>query len=396
MDTQYLQLNGGPPAKSMAPFTQQRFSARAGSPLSIKLAGGVVYPTQSKLGIVEGSGCDGDLELILGGGEAFTGELPKDFESGEYTLCYCDAMLDLTLEPDVPSPEYPVMDGDDLTWRVERFTEGSPLLVDHPDRCETKCGAGCVGPSCYCESYFDFVAEGRPNMDAALCLPLGDCRALCAEHGNCSAFTAHVDEPMCWLVAGLALNETTTTPDPNLWIPEPGYACTPGDFATSSNVGKIVVTSRVSIGVDYVVTPDTEATLEVTGEHLKKGEKALLIPNYEKCGYGADERLPPVLETDPETSNDEVASFHGVVLAPGTYTLCFCDPEALPDVPGPMQRKPCSIPEHFTLTVGTVHASGLGCLFGAGGATKSCSPMPAGGFRCSDDDDDDDDRRLMA
>ena len=39
------------------------------------------------------------------------------------------------------------------------------------------------------------------------------------------------------------------------------------------------------------------------------------------------------------------------------------------------------------MTVGTVHASGLGCLFGAGGATKSCNAMPAGGFRCYDADD---------
>lgn len=89
------------------------------------------------------------------------------------------------------------------------------------------------------------------------------------------------------------------------------------------------------------------------------------------------------MTADLETSSTTVASFHGVVLSAGTYTLCFCDPAAL----GATSGSPCSAPEHFTVTVGTVHASGLGCLFGAGGATKSCSGMPAGGYRCYDADE---------
>merc|ERR1719197_2390526 len=103
-------------------------------------------------------------------------------------------------------------------------------------------------------------------MDSALCLPLGECRTLCADLSDCEALTSLVGEPMCWLTANG--NSNTTSPDTNLWIPQPGYACTHDDFATSSNVGKLVVTSRVVIGVDYVVTPDTAASLEVTGEGL--------------------------------------------------------------------------------------------------------------------------------
>merc|ERR1719482_1110859 len=63
--SQYIQLNGGPPTASFAPYTQQRFSARVGAALSIKLPGGIVYPTQGKLGVVEGTACDGTLAFIL-------------------------------------------------------------------------------------------------------------------------------------------------------------------------------------------------------------------------------------------------------------------------------------------------------------------------------------------
>jgi len=384
--SQYIQLNGGPPTASFAPYTQQRFSARVGAALSIKLPGGIVYPTQSKLGVVAGASCDGDLELILSGGEAFTGDVPWSLAPGEYNLCYCDATLDETLVPSVPAgdPEYPVLPGEESTWKVTRFVEGTPMAVEHPDRCETKCGIGCVGPTCYCGSYLELVAQGRPHMDSALCLPIGECRALCAGLSDCAALTVHTDEPICWLTRDTSAN--ATAPDTNVWIPQPGYACTHDDFAVASNVGKLVVTARPIIAVDYVVTPDTNASLEVTGDDLTPTEKALLIPNFEKCGYGADDRLPPVLEADLETSSDTVASFHGVVLTAGTYTLCFCDPAALPAPVGP-PRPPCGRAEDFTVTVGTVHASGLGCLFGAGGATKSCNAMPAGGFRCYDADD---------
>ena len=52
-----VQVLGGRIARSMDPYTQQRFTAVPGSRVEFELAGGVVYPTQSRIALTPSSSC---------------------------------------------------------------------------------------------------------------------------------------------------------------------------------------------------------------------------------------------------------------------------------------------------------------------------------------------------
>ena len=54
---------------------------------------------------------------------------------------------------------------------------------------EVKCMKGCVGPHCNCETYTEMAAEGVPGLEGALCIDAADCRALCDDTEDCSAYS---------------------------------------------------------------------------------------------------------------------------------------------------------------------------------------------------------------
>jgi hypothetical protein len=403
---QYITLLGGPPEVSMAPFTQQRFTARDGEMVSFVLPGGVLYPTQSALAVVDGKDCSGSVLFFLQGGMDFSGMVFA--AAGEYRLCYCDSTTDKSLDVD-RSGVYP--SDANYTWRVERYMEGSSIIdIPHGDRCTTKCAIGCVGPDCYCDTFIELREAERPGIELALCLPPVACRQLCEETEECSGYTTHIDKQLCWIntepdviiiPADNFTNATEITPplteisaDTFFWHPETGASCTDvHDFVEGANIGALTVTRRVDVGVDFVITPDEPFTLELTGADLHETDQLLVIPQFEKCGYTPKshdefaallsakelwaEEATPILRFD---------AMHSKVLsgsrAPedgfpaGTFTLCFCDVES----------KPCRQPSDFIARVGTIHASGISCMFGAGGSTKSCLPMEFGGYRCYDGD----------
>jgi hypothetical protein len=174
-----------------------------------------------------------------------------------------------------------------------------------------------------------------------------------------------------------------------------GASCTDAaDFAGAANIGALTVTRRAHIGVDYVVTPDQAVDFEVTGSDLLETDQLLVIPSYEKCGYTPQphddfaammfarelwaEEGAPILRFDG--SNLQILSGParpaGAGFPAGTYTLCFCDVES----------KPCTQPRDFIVRVGTIHSSGISCMLGAGGSTKTCREMEYGGYRCYDGD----------
>merc|ERR1712072_23290 len=133
-----------------------------GEPVSFVLPGGILYPTQSRLAVVDGHDCGGPVLSIMSGGMEFSGMVAAG--PGEYRLCYCDATADTSLDLDDTGlyPSEP-----NFTWKVERYVEGLSVMdIPHPDRCSTKCGIGCVGPHCYCDTFIEFARRSAKTSNS--------------------------------------------------------------------------------------------------------------------------------------------------------------------------------------------------------------------------------------
>jgi hypothetical protein len=263
-----------------------------------------------------------------------------------------------------------------LTWRVELHARAiHTLVVDHPDLCAVKCMKGCVGPHCNCETYTEMAAEGVPGLEGALCIDAADCRALCDDTEDCSAYSLHVEAPICWL----ARNATSEiNGDSNVWFAEEGRACSsPGDFFPALTIGTLSVTSRVDVGVDYVVVPGKPATLEITGRRLGALDRAMLIPGFGTCGAPEPGEWSSGVLRPTAESTAAMLQITNVQLKAGSYKLCFCDAEV---------SGPCRDAYDYTVDVGRVHSSGLSCLFGTKGVTMACTDMPGDGYRCVADE----------
>lgn len=370
--SQYLRVSGGRLARSWDPYTQQRFTALPGRPASITVAGGIVYPTQSRLGVTAAASCEAGAGLLFtfaADGGDFQAEVPGGLSAGEYRLCFCDALQDDTLDTGDPAA---------VTWRVDlHSTSDAVLAVDHPDRCDAKCLRGCVGPECHCAAFLSRHALGE-ELGAVLCVEQAACRSLCAATEDCAAYTMDVDAPLCWFGATTA---SSLSGDRNVWYPEPGEACaTASDFFPGTNIGTLAVTDRVDIGADYVVTPGQPAILEVTGRSFygASWDSALLIPGYGVCGQPEPSEWSSGVLLPSWASSSSALLFENLVLEAGTYKLCFCDVDVIGGA--------CSSAHDYTVEVGRVHASGLSCLFGTSGVTTACTDMPSGGYRCYKDD----------
>jgi hypothetical protein len=85
-----------------------------------------------------------------------------------------------------------------------------------------------------------------------------------------------------------------------------------------------------------------------------------------------------VAAQDPGISWSNILRFDGVTFSQGgEFKLCFCDSSLL----GP--NEVCSEPEHFSVDVGTVHATGLQCLLNKPDMARgTCVEQLYGGLRC--------------
>jgi hypothetical protein len=211
-------------------------------------------------------------------------QLSEDTAPGTYHLCYCDANTDETLQDTGDKgTTYTSTPGEKRTASTSWSMENSTLA---DDLCDAKCKAGCVGDHCHCE---DFDATDG-SMSTTYCLSPEKCQAACDAEADCGFFS--MSGNLCVLakddastVAGAAFTTFTK---------KMGTACThPHDFPAA--VGKITVTKRVDVGVEYVVAPGDATTVEVTGTELIKGDMAIpfsadrimIVDCDGQCGYSA-------------------------------------------------------------------------------------------------------------
>jgi hypothetical protein len=210
-------------------------------------------------------------------------------DSGQYSVCYCDDLVDATLE-DFGDGEmtYSIVDDQLLTDLATLDTmtgtgafAGFDSVAAHV--CTTKCAAGCVGPNCYC--------EGMSAGLTALCLPKGLCMEACDLVGaSCAAVSVHSSQPLCLI--GKSSGATVLREEWDTLVSKPGTACThASDFQTYA--GLYSVTDRVDVDVDYVVEPEKATSIEVTSvpggltSGLLSTDRIMVIDNYGACGLSA-------------------------------------------------------------------------------------------------------------
>mmetsp|Transcript_75653 Transcript_75653/g.202265 ORF Transcript_75653/g.202265 Transcript_75653/m.202265 type:complete len:1281 (-) Transcript_75653:28-3870(-) len=111
-----------------------------------------------------------------------------------YAVCHCDPQKDTTLEDLGPHVHtFRLMDFTRTRSTMEHIRSDEPVLDEATSstpadfgglmpewarhNCKRKCGAGCVGPDCFCDGW-----AGDDTEDTWLCLPPGLCREACEAH----------------------------------------------------------------------------------------------------------------------------------------------------------------------------------------------------------------------
>jgi hypothetical protein len=260
------------------PFHHQRFSARAGKPTTISVKGYNMYlPNAGSLALVKGSACtvgatvaatlSGDTATSTGEEYFFSGEIPADL-LGSYAVCQCT------------DPDYAVEEGKGFD------TPLMPAAEYAGDVCATKCSYGCLGDRCFCEGAMKGDAE-------ELCLSSTLCRAACDATTGCAGYSMHSTLDRCFLSSGgskssFPLYEAWTKTGSDACGSDAGFLASTAADEALTNLGKIAVTAKPLVGVDYVVTPGEKTSIEVTGEGLDvMRDRVMVIDCYGTCGVSA-------------------------------------------------------------------------------------------------------------
>jgi hypothetical protein len=239
-------------------------------------------------------------------GLTFELKVPAKTDPGTYTACYCNEQDDpVLLDAGDGETTYILTDDTKMTpgYVPKDVVVVDLAVADH--KCYAKCADGCTGPYCFCEG---FDKATMNHLDLTLCLPPGLCREVCDAESStpCGGISVHDTLPQCFLYGTGANGTTPTAVTDESWQ---SYAKTSGracseltDF--TEMVGKVDITSRVTLEVDYVIEPGSEASIEVTsapganltytleaqdpskflGENLLSADRIAVVDGYGMCG----------------------------------------------------------------------------------------------------------------
>ncbi|MAD24941.1 MAG: hypothetical protein CMO44_12300, partial [Verrucomicrobiales bacterium] len=333
-----------------SPFHFQTMSAKAGTKAKITVQGYRMHqPNYYSLALTITDSCSSDFDGVSSAqgswsnfgvaavlapvpsestadAYVFAGDVPA-WGDGTFTACLCDATkkFDGTDTSDVQvsgSPEsnlattptgtsqYAVKEdhkgahASGSTWSGwNQDAWGSAQL------CTSKCYAGCVGSDCHCEGMlstdYDTYGDG---IDGPRCLTASGCRDLCDTMGSvCAGYSMHHTLPRCWLHESGSGEAVDVNFD--FWKKTEGnpYCTMLTDFiadetqpelAAKRNIGKVTITQKTDVGVDYIVTPGKPASIEVTGTGMSVGsDRVMVIDCTGTCGTAG----PAASVTQPMT-----------------------------------------------------------------------------------------------
>ncbi len=241
------------------------------------------------------------------------------------TACFCDATTDQTLDDTF-------MYGSDLSTFQPLFnTVNSPsgwiVLTEDTEPvgpsdselknhlCQNKCTGNCVGRECFCEGYLppDVYNMGALNYNDTLdwdgntlCLDESACRSACRWHSACVGYQMHKSLDRCVLLDNVM---TVNEPDEDyvLQLKADGTACREADDF-SEEVATVHVTKRVTLNVEYVITPNEESSIEVVNAN-EEDLTYIPIGNTQDLGFSKDRIM--VIECEGVCGSTNAA--HGIV-----------------------------------------------------------------------------------
>jgi hypothetical protein len=196
-------------------------------------------------------------------------------------------------------------------------------------QCYTKCALNtpCTGDYCFCEGYFSGYDDLSSN---AICGDETFCKYLCDNVEDCKSIDMHQNGARCFL----------NTEDDCAADPTPGAEDPPYDLLIKSKDGN-----------------DEQRRLKSAAP---APVRKLQLNERKDYSFAKLLRFKPI----------EIATG-------GTFKVCFCDSTLL------AEGAVCSSVKDFSVTVGTVHASGVSCLISNKKLQRvSCASQLYGGLRC--------------
>jgi hypothetical protein len=206
---------------------------------------------------------------------------------------------------------------------------GGVMVAVKEHQCYTKCALNtpCTGDYCFCEGYFSGYDDLSSN---AICGDETFCKYLCDNVEDCKSIDMHQNGARCFL----------NTEDDCAADPTPGAEDPPYDLLIKSKDGN-----------------DEQRRLKSAAP---APVRKLQLNERKDYSFAKLLRFKPI----------EIATG-------GTFKVCFCDSTLL------AEGAVCSSVKDFSVTVGTVHASGVSCLISNKKLQRvSCASQLYGGLRC--------------
>jgi len=227
-----------------------------------------------------------------------------------------------------PGAHVDVHADDNMDLDVLQVPLGGVMVALKEHQCYTKCALNspCTGDYCYCDGYFSGYDDLSSN---AICGDETFCKYLCDNTPSCKSIDMHTNGARCFLNSE---DECAA---------EPGAEEPPYDLLIKSKDGN-----------------DEQRRLQSPAR--ASGERKLQVNQRKDYSFAKLLRFKPI----------EIATG-------GTFKVCFCDSTLL--APGAV----CASAKDFSVTVGTIHASGVSCLISNKKLQRvSCASQLYGGLRC--------------
>jgi hypothetical protein len=275
-------------------YSYQTLSGKVGESNTFTLKGNKLYlPSDSGIAFFSNSSCSGasvfmatvDEAKSTADGYVFTADIAADVAAGEYTACYCDDQEDSVATGNATgkSDKYTVTQDyvcdDGLGY-------GSLTAAAKEDVCTVKCARGCTGADCYCDFFdtADYVPVLMENTSYPLCVSAPKCKEYCSAMDSCTGFDYDPAKNMCTILKGAC--DALTFAEGSEFFDRTGNSSVCdliGDF--DAEIGKVTLSAKADIGVDWVLTPGETASIEVIGSNLNwQTDRLMVIDCTGICG----------------------------------------------------------------------------------------------------------------
>jgi hypothetical protein len=402
----YLKLSGSGAAHPAGFFRDQQFSAKAGTDVTLSVAGYGLDGSVDELSMTSACATLAGAVMVTKSSSSdsatvFSGSIPTDWD-GVYKLCQNETeigTLAVTTRPDV-GVSYVVTPGDNTSFEITghslEYMKDRVMVID----CIGTCGvsgpaAGVKQPGMPVSAHLDRPSLPEADAFAEVALHVGDWATTAKSTGKyCPGNLIPIEKgtladkhrcyPKCYAKTCSGDSCFCSGYEPGYDTEESSSLCLDVEQCTdlcAQTPGCTSIDMHVSKNRCFLNTGDC-ATLHPDPDY-SVWYKVMDMNTRRTMARGRSLSAAQVRELiageDPGISWDKLLRFDAVQFtAGGEFKLCFCDPSLL-------ATGICSRPSDYKIEVGKVHATGLECLLTNPKMQRgTCVPQMYGGLRCYD------------